>query len=842
MKNYHPEEVEKKWREAWEKEGSFKVGEKSKKEKYYCLVEFPYPSSEGLHLGHTFTMTLMDVLARKKRMEGKNVLHPMGWDAFGLPTENHAIKTGVHPAIVTKKNTDRFKSQMKAMGLSYNWDREVNTTDPSYYKWTQWIFIQLFKYGLAYKKETPVGWCPSCKTVLANEEIVSGNCERCGHEAEHKMQKQWLLEITKYADRLADDLEEVDYPDYIKTSQRNWIGATEGIEIEYPVKGKDFSLSCYSTRPDTNFGATFVVIAPEHALVEKLVTEERENEVLDYIEKAKKKSEFERVELEKEKTGVFTGSYCLNRLTNKKMPIWVSDFVVLSAGTGVVVGVPAHDQRDWEFAKKHKIDIVPVIKPREGEWDFEKSPFIDIDDAIVFNSDFLNEMPALKAKTEIIDYLVEKGWGKKTKNYHLRDWIFSRQHYWGEPFPMVYCKSCAQKGISWWNTEKGKDFLKKEKLIGSASSRQMEGWFPVEEDDLPVKLAKVEKYEPTSSGESPLANMKDWLEVKCPHCGGSARRETDTMPNWAGSSWYYLRFTDPENDKCFADREKMNYFMPVDIYLGGAEHTTLHLLYSRFWYKFLFDLGLVPGKEPYASRRQHGVILGEDGFRMSKSRGNGVNPDNVIEKFGADTLRLYLMFMGPYDAVMPWSDQGLEGSWKFLNRVLKFANQAEDKALDKREERQVNKTIKKVGKDIVNLKYNTAIASLMEMVNEISKAESEGKPVKTKMIKVLCLLLAPFAPFMAEEIWREVLKNPGSVHKEAWPEFDESLVKEEKTTLIIQVNGKMRGQLEVLVEDSKNQEKIEALAKKDENTNKFLKGRDIKKTIFVAGKIINFVV
>ena len=616
MKNYSPWEIEPKWQKRWEKVGPSKAMDPPPRQsagagkKFYALVEFPYPSGSGIHIGHTFSMTILDIFSRKKRMEGLNVLYPMGWDAFGLPTENYAIQTGIHPTVATKKNTDQFRKQMKRLAFAYNWEREINTSDPDYYRWTQWIFIQLFKKGLAYKKEMPVGWCPACKIILANEEIVAGKCERCGVEAERRMQSQWLLRITKYADRLADELDLVDYPDYVKAAQRNWIGRTEGVNIDYPVAASNLTLSCYSTRPDTNFGATFVVIAPEHPLVVKLTAKENQSKVTDYINQAKRKSELERTELTKDKTGVFTGSYALNRLTGKKMPIWVSDFVVLTAGTGIVVGVPAHDERDWQFAKKYGLEIVPVVRPKphsapavggastfaeatadrsRGKWDFDKAPFTEIDKAEVFNSGFLNGLPALKAKEKIINFLVKKGWGRRAVNYHLRDWIFSRQHYWGEPIPMIFCGKCAQKGVG--------------------ERREMPGWFTVNESELPVKLPEVEKYQPTDTGESPLANIKDWVEVACPECGAAARRETDTMPNWAGSSWYFLRYCDTKNSTCLADPKKLNYWLPVDLYLGGAEHTTLHLLYSRFWHKFLNDIKIVPGKEPYAARRQHGVIL-----------------------------------------------------------------------------------------------------------------------------------------------------------------------------------------------------------------------------------------
>ena len=738
MNKYKPWEIEEKWMKKWESQPLYLVEDFSAKKKYYALVEFPYPSGSGLHLGHAFTDTMIDILSRKKRMEGLNVMNPMGWDAFGLPTENYAIKTGIQPAVATKQNTDHFKEQMKRLAFSFNWEREVNTSDPAYFKWTQWIFLQFFKHGLAYKAETPVGWCPSCKIILANEEIVNNACERCGTPAEYRMQKQWLLRITAYADRLADELDLVDYPDYVKQAQRNWIGRTRGVEIFYPVVDKDLTISCYSTRPETNFGATFIVIAPEHPMVEKLITEENKETVLKYIEQSKKRSEMERTSLDKEKTGVFTGSYAFNRLNNKKIPVFVSDFVVLSAGTGIVVGVPAHDERDYEFAKKHDLEVIPVIKPKNSEWNFAKGSFTEIDDAVVFNSDFLNELPVLEAKEKIIDYLVEKGWGKRAVNYHLRDWVFSRQHYWGEPFPLVYCPACAQKGLTYWDTDEGKKIENLKFKIENC--REMAGWFPLAESELPLKLPEVKAYQPTDTGESPLANVKDWVKVTCPECGAPARRETDTMPNWAGSSWYFLRFCDSKNDQVFADRKKLDYWMPVDVYLGGAEHTTLHLLYSRFWHKFLNDLNLVPGKEPYAARRQHGVILGEDGLRMSKSRGNVVNPEDIINKFGTDTLRLYLMFMGPYDQTIAWSSKGVEGSWRFLNRVWKIISEAEiGEEVDKGLTRRMHQTIKGVSLDIEELGYNTAIAKIMEYVNDLSKIRNQKLKISKEYYETLVL-------------------------------------------------------------------------------------------------------
>jgi len=868
--SYHPQEIEPKWQKKWEEKKLFEAKDFASQPAYYALVEFPYPSGSGLHLGHAFTMAILDIFVRQKRMAGFNVLYPMGWDAFGLPTENYALKTGIHPAVATKQNTDRFRRQMKRLALAYNWEREINTSDPVYYHWTQWIFSQFFKYGLAYKRKMPVGWCPSCKTILANEEIINGKCERCNHEAEHRLQSQWLLRITAYADRLADELDSVDYPDYVKASQRNWIGRTQGVTIDYPVVGTSQKISCYTTRPDTNFGATFVVIAPEHPQVMALTTAENKKNVIHYIKQAQKKSELERTETEKIKTGVFTGRYCLNRLTGKKMPLWVADFVVLTAGTGVVVGVPAHDERDFAFAKKYGLEIIPVIRPRgKKTWDFKKAAFTDLDEAEVFNSDFLNGLPPLKAKKKIIDYLVKKGWGRRAVNYHLRDWIFSRQHYWGEPIPMIYCSACAEKGITWWDTKEGKVFQNanaqklskiKENQLASQNSTPpqagLAGWFPVSESQLPVKLPKVKKYQPSEQeGSSPLADCHSWLKVKCPHCGGTAVRETDTMPNWAGSSWYFLRYCDPENSHCLADYKKLQYWLPVDLYLGGAEHTTLHLLYSRFWHKFLNDIGAVPGKEPYAARRQHGVILGEDGFRMSKSRGNVINPEQIIEKFGADTLRLYLMFMGPYDQTMPWSSKGVQGCWRFLNKVYRLVNQTQIQNSElktknslkirnlKLETRRImHQTIKKVTKDIQDLKFNTAIAAIMEYVGAMSRLKSKNGKLPPSIVETLVLLLAPFTPFMAEELWCEVLGNKFSVHQQPWPKYDPRLVEEKEAVVVIQVNGKVRGQIRLPAAIAAQKSKVEAKAKKEANVARFLIGHKIKRVIFIPGRLINFVV
>ncbi len=854
---YNHREVEPKWEKKWDEAGIYKAIDFDKKPKKYILFEFPYPSGERLHVGHGRSYTALDAMARKYRMQGFNVMLPMGWDAFGLPAENYAIKNKVNPNVVVKQNIEHAKAQAKRWGLSIDWDREVDTTDPKYYKWTQWIFVQLFKKGLAYRQEVAVNWCPFCKTNLANEEVLSdGTHERCGNKTERRMQKQWILRITKYADRLLEDLKTVDFLPKIANQQINWIGKTNGVIIDYPLIGSDKIISCYSTRPDTNFGATFVVIAPEHPMARELVTPEYKKEVDEYISNALKKSELERTSLEKEKTGVFTGIYCLNRLNNKKMPIWVSDFVVATAGTGVVVGVPAHDKRDFEFAKKHNIEIIPVVKPKEGEWDFEKGPFLDIDDALIFNSDFLDGMPALEAKEKIIDFVVQKGWGKKSSNYHLRDWVFSRQHYWGEPIPMIYCEKCKSEGQGG---------------IRGSEGLEMAGWWPVPEEELPVELPYLEQYEPSGTGESPLAKVEEWVNTKCPHCNGPAKRETDTMPNWAGSNWYYVAYllanklrvqsakckVQSEQGNIFSENEELlKYWLPVDLYNGGMEHTTLHLLYSRFIYKFLFDIGIVPTSEPYSARRSHGMVLGPDGQKMSKSRGNVINPDEIIEAFGADTFRLYESFMGPFDQMIAWNQESLEGCSRFLKRVWNLAEglQTTDYRLPQKNavdssqstvdrlERKLNQTIKKVGEDIDNMKFNTAIAAMMELLNEMYNLKCtmynlEGR----KAIETFLLLLAPFAPHITEELWQK-LGNSFSIHQQSWPKFDSSLIKEEIVTIAIQINGKLRGTIELPAEDSKTQSIVEEITRKDEKVKKYFEGVPIKKIIFVPEKLINIVI
>jgi leucyl-tRNA synthetase len=786
--NYNFRSVEKKWKKTWAKNSYHKAVDFKKGEKFFALVEFPYPSGEGLHLGHAFTDTILDVLARKKRMSGANVLYPMGWDAFGLPTENYAIKTGIQPEVATERNTRRFKKQMMNLGLAYDWSREVNTTDSNYYKWTQWIFLKLFEKGLAYKAKAPVGWCPSCKIILANEEVVDGKCERCGAFIERRIQKQWILKITAYADRLANELDLVDFPNSVKLAQKNWIGRKEGSLIRFllvkPFMGVK-ELEIFTTRIDTIFGSTFVVISPEHELSKKLSAEN--NEIANYVSKSLNKSERDRLEFVKDKTGINTGLEALNPVSGKKMPIWISDFVLSSYGTGAIMAVPAHDDRDKEFANKFKLPVIEVVE----------------DDKLI-NSGKYSGMPYKDAQEKIVSDF--KNIAKKTVSYHLRDWIFSRQHYWGEPIPIIDCPSC--------------------------------GLVPVPENNLPVKLPKVDKYQPTETGESPLAKIKSWVEVSCPKCGCTAKRETDTMPNWAGSSWYFLRYCDPSNNKSFADLEKLKYWMPVNLYLGGAEHTTLHLLYSRFWHKFLNDLELVPGKEPYQSRRQHGIILAEDGTKMSKSKGNVINPDDMIEKYGCDALRLYLSFMGPYEQTMPWSTTGIEGTRKFVNRIWNNYNNKEKfrKISSKKLIHILDKTIKKVGEDIEKLKHNTAISSLMIFLNAWEK---DDLYLSKKDSKKFLVILAPFAPFLAEELWFKFITKKSSVHQQIWPKISE--IVENEILITIMVDGKQRSILKLSTSIMENQSNVDKLARNEENIMKYLKDKKVNRVVYIPHKVINFV-
>ena len=799
---YDHKQVEKKWQDIWDEKQCFQAENGSDKEKFYALVEFPYPSGQGLHVGHPRSYTALDIVARKKRMQGYNVLYPMGWDAFGLPTENFAIKNHVHPAEVTKKNIARFKSQLKSLGLSFDWSREINTTDPSYYKWTQWIFLQLFKKGLAYKKEMSVNWCTSCKCVLANEEVVNGVCERCGSEVVHKTKSQWMLAITKYAQRLIDDLDDVDYIERVKIQQKNWIGRSTGAEVDFKTTEGD-TLTVYTTRPDTLFGATYMVISPEHPMIEQW-GDKLANiaDVRAYREEAARKSDFERTELNKDKTGVkLAGVAAINPVNGKEIPIFVSDYVLMGYGTGAIMAVPAHDDRDWEFAKKFGCEIIEVVS---GGEDVQKAAFTAKDETgILVNSDFLNGKTVKDAIPAMIEWLGEKGIGRAKVQYKLRDWVFSRQRYWGEPIPIVKCDKC--------------------------------GYVPLPEDQLPLELPNVHTYEPTDNGESPLAHMTDWVNTTCPCCGGPAKRETDTMPQWAGSSWYFLRYMDPHNDKALASPEALKYWSPVDWYNGGMEHTTLHLLYSRFWHKFLYDIGVVPTKEPYAKRTSHGMILGENGEKMSKSRGNVVNPDEIVDTYGADTMRLYEMFIGDFEKAAPWSPKSIKGCRRFLERVWSLADKVQDgNEYSKEHEALMHRTIKKVGEDADNLKANTAIAALMTMLNEFY-----DKGVNKAEYKTFLALLNPFAPHITEELWQQ-LGESGLLSIAPWPQYDESKTVESTVEMAVQVNGKLKGTIK-LAADADKQAAIDA-ALAEEKVQHAIEGKQIVKQIVVPGKIVNIVV
>ena len=799
---YDHKQVEKKWQDIWDEKQCFQAENGSDKEKFYALVEFPYPSGQGLHVGHPRSYTALDIVARKKRMQGYNVLYPMGWDAFGLPTENFAIKNHVHPAEVTKKNIARFKSQLKSLGLSFDWSREINTTDPSYYKWTQWIFLQLFKKGLAYKKEMSVNWCTSCKCVLANEEVVNGVCERCGSEVVHKTKSQWMLAITKYAQRLIDDLDDVDYIERVKIQQKNWIGRSTGAEVDFKTTEGD-TLTVYTTRPDTLFGATYMVISPEHPMIEQW-GDKLANiaDVRAYREEAARKSDFERTELNKDKTGVkLAGVAAINPVNGKEIPIFVSDYVLMGYGTGAIMAVPAHDDRDWEFAKKFGCEIIEVVS---GGEDVQKAAFTAKDETgILVNSDFLNGKTVKDAIPAMIEWLGEKGIGRAKVQYKLRDWVFSRQRYWGEPIPIVKCDKC--------------------------------GYVPLPEDQLPLELPNVHTYEPTDNGESPLAHMTDWVNTTCPCCGGPAKRETDTRPQWAGSSWYFLRYMDPHNDKALASPEALKYWSPVDWYNGGMEHTTLHLLYSRFWHKFLYDIGVVPTREPYAKRTSHGMILGENGEKMSKSRGNVVNPDEIVDTYGADTMRLYEMFIGDFEKAAPWSPKSIKGCRRFLERVWSLAEKVQDgDEYSKEHEALMHRTIKKVGEDADNLKANTAIAALMTMLNEFY-----DKGVNRAEYKTFLALLNPFAPHITEELWQQ-LGETGLLSVAPWPQYDEAKTVESTVEMAVQVNGKLKGTIK-LAADADKQAAIDA-ALAEEKVQHAIEGKQIVKQIVVPGKIVNLVV
>ena len=798
---YDHKGIEKKWQDAWEKAGVFHAENNSTKPKYFALVEFPYPSGQGLHVGHPRPYTALDIIARKRRLQGYNVLYPIGWDAFGLPTENYAIKNHIHPAQVTKKNVARFKEQIKSLGISFDWSREINTTDPEYYKWTQWIFLQLFKKGLAYKKEMNVNWCTGCKCVLANEEVVEGVCERCGSPVIHKEKSQWMLKITDYAQKLIDGLDDVDYPDRVKAQQKNWIGRSEGAEVDFQTTAGDV-LTVYTTRPDTLFGATYMVISPEHPNIEKWQDKlSNMDAIRDYQAKAARKSEFERAEVAKDKTGVrLEGVAAINPVNGKEIPIFISDYVLMTYGTGAIMAVPAHDNRDWAFARKFGLPVIEVVKGG----DVEKEAFTDCATGVMVNSGFLNGLTVEEAKAKIKDYMEEKGFGHKKVNYKLRDWVFALQRYWGEPIPIVHCDKC--------------------------------GYVPLPEDQLPLRLPEVESYEPTDDGESPIAKMTDWVNTTCPHCGGPAKRETDTMPQWAGSSWYFLRYTDPHNDKAFASKEAMDYWLPVDWYNGGMEHTTLHLLYSRFWHKFLYDIGEVPTPEPYAKRTSHGMILGENGEKMSKSRGNVVNPDDVVAEYGADTLRLYEMFIGDFEKAAPWSTSSMKGCRRFIERYFALQDiTVPGDSIRTEMEISFNKTIKKVSEDIENLKFNTAIAALMSLLNEIAASGS----ITREELRIFTILLDPFAPHVAEEVWAVQQFNDQMACQQAWPDFDESKCKDATVEIAVQVNGKVRARVSVPADVSK--EDALAAAKANEKIAGEISGKNLVKEIYVPGKLINLV-
>ena len=796
---YNHKEVENKWQKVWDDEKAFKVGEDFSKPKFYALVEFPYPSGQGLHVGHPRPYTALDIVARKRRMQGYNVLYPMGWDAFGLPTENYAIKNKIHPKIVTANNVERFKNQLHSLGYSFDWDREINTTDPNYYHWTQWIFLKLFKAGLAYKTEMPINWCTSCKVGLANEEVVNGVCERCGSQVIRKAQSQWMLKITEYADKLIDGLDSVDYIERVKVSQKNWIGRSTGAEVDFKIKDTDEKLTIYTTRCDTLFGVTYMVVSPEHPILDKYKDRIKNwDDVTAYREQAAKKSDFERSELAKDKTGVcIDGLTAINPLNDVEIPIFVSDYVLMSYGTGAIMAVPAHDERDWDFAKKFHLPIIEVVA---GGKNVQEEVYTDVATGKLVNSGFLNGLDVADAKEKMIEYLEANGIGHAKVNYKLRDWVFSRQRYWGEPIPIVKCEKC--------------------------------GYVPLDESELPLLLPEVESYMPTDNGESPLAAMTDWVNTTCPCCGGPAKRETDTMPQWAGSSWYFLRYTDPTNDKELASKEALKYWMPVDWYNGGMEHTTLHLLYSRFWHRFLYDQGVVPCPEPYQKRTSHGMILGENGEKMSKSRGNVVNPDDIVRDYGADTLRTYEMFIGAFDLSASWSENGVKGCRRFLERVWKLQDilvDGDEYSYDLMT--KMHQTIKKVSNDYESLKYNTAIAALMTLLNDIAKKGAINKAE----YKSFLIMLNPVAPHITEELW-SIAGFDGRLYQETWPEYDEAKTVEDTVEIAVQINGKTK----VVISVAKDISKEDAIAQGKEALGDKLSGNIIKE-IYVPGRIINIV-
>ena len=798
---YDFKQIEKKWQDIWYSQNTFAAKDDYSLPKFYCLVEFPYPSGQGLHVGHPRSYTALDIVARKKRLQGYNVLYPMGWDAFGLPTENYAIKNHVHPAEVTKNNIAHFKQQLQSLGFSFDWTREINTTDPDYYKWTQWIFLQLFKKGLAYKKKMAVNWCTSCKCVLANEEVVNGVCERCGSEVIRKEQSQWMLKITDYADRLVKDLDDVDFIDRVKVQQKNWIGKSHGAEVDFATTTGD-KLTVYTTRCDTLFGATYMVISPEHPLIDKWAPLiENMSEVRAYQQEAAKKSDFERTEINKDKTGVrLVGVMGINPVNDTEIPIFISDYVLTSYGTGAIMAVPAHDTRDWEFAKKFSLPIIEVVS---GGEDVQKEAFTDCATGKLVNSGFITGMSVADAQKAMIKWLEENGKGREKINFKLRDWVFSRQRYWGEPIPIVKCEKC--------------------------------GYVPLPESELPLRLPNVDSYEPTDTGESPLAKITDWVNTTCPCCGAPAKRETDTMPQWAGSSWYFLRYTDPHNQNALASKEALDYWTPVDWYNGGMEHTTLHLLYSRFWHKFLYDIGVVPTSEPYMKRTSHGMILGENGEKMSKSRGNVVNPDEIVDRYGADTMRLYEMFIGDFEKAAPWNSDSIKGCKRFIERFWNLQQMASDESgYSEDVEPLMHKTIKKVTEDIDNLKCNTAIAAMMTLLNKLY----DKKSVTRDELKTLTVLLNPFAPHVTEELW-ERMGFGGFVHEAAWPEYDESKTVENTVEIVLQIMGKVRSRITVPVDMPKDE--VLALAKADEKIAAAIAGKTVKKEIYVPNKLVNIV-
>ena len=799
---YNFKEIEKKWQEKWDKEGTFNAKNDYTMKKWYGLIEFPYPSGQGLHVGHPRSYTALDIIARKRRLQGYNVLFPIGFDAFGLPAENYAIKTNVHPKITTAQNIAHFTEQLKSLGFSFDWSRKIDTTDPEYYKWTQWIFIQLYKHGLAYKATMPINFCTGCKVGLANEEVVNGVCERCGSPVVQKEKSEWMLKITDYAQKLIDDLDDVDFLEKIKVQQKNWIGRSEGAEVNFKIANMDKNLTVYTTRPDTLFGATYMVISPEHPILKELEDKiENLSEVQEYQKQASLKSAFERSELNKEKTGVeIKGITAINPLTNQEIPIWISDYVLITYGTGAIMAVPAHDTRDYEFAKKFNLPIVQVVDGKNV--DLSKEAFTDVATGKLINSDFLNGLEVSEAKKTVIKYLEDNHIGTKKVNYKLRDWVFSRQRYWGEPIPMVYCNDC--------------------------------GWVPLDEKDLPLRLPEVEEFTPGENGESPLAKQTDWINTTCPHCGKPAKRETDTMPQWAGSSWYFLRYMDPHNDKELASKEALEYWSPVDWYNGGMEHTTLHLLYSRFWHKFLYDIGVVPTKEPYQKRTSHGMILGTNGEKMSKSKGNVINPDDIVNEFGADTFRVYEMFMGPFDQVAAWSMESIRGCGKFLDRVWNMQNMLVDGDIYSPEtEKMMHKAIKKVSQDIEDMKFNTSVSTFMTMVNEFYKI---GKINKAEF-KTFLTLLNPFAPHITEEL-NKLAGFEADVSTYSWPEYDDSKTVDNEITLPIQFNGKLKATITISVDDDESSVKEKVHNAIDSK----LDGKTIVKEIYVKNKIYNVVV